>query len=246
MSDSTFPIDSGRPTTPLPADQAAALRELTGAPLPSPPTVASATVATAAGVATATAVKPGWQTSEFWLSTAAKLLGVLFASGVIGTGTVAERIAGLAAALLAQLGYTVSRGAVKAAAGALIVVMLGSAVLGQVACVSRAQVASGAAAGLNCEAPNIKALVVDVIPLAIAEIEKWISGSGSVDKAGLKADLAAITGDLPKCALDAAVAILTAPPAPAKPGAPISAAMAVDRAGLRAAYAEVRGELGWR
>lgn len=190
-------------------------------------------------------VKPGWQTSEFWLSAAAKVLGILFASGVIGTGTVWERIAGLAAALLAQLGYTVSRGMVKAAASALIIVVIGSAALSQTACISRAQVSSGAGAGLNCEAPNIKALVVDVIPLAIAELQKWISGSGAVDKTGLKADLAAITGDLPKCALDAAVAILTAPPAPAKPGAPSSAAMAVDRAGLRAAYAEVRGELGW-
>lgn len=190
-------------------------------------------------------VKPGWQTTEFWLSTAAKLLGILFAAGVIGAGTQLERIAGLAAAVLAQLGYTVSRGQVKAAASMLIAVVLGSAVMSQTACISRAQVSSGAGAALNCEAPNVKSLLADLVPLAIAQVEKWISGSGTVDTTGLKGDLSAIKSDAAKCALDAAVAILTAPASPAKPGAPSSAPMAVDRAGLRAAYAEVRGELGW-
>lgn len=61
-------------------------------------------------------VKPGWQTTEFWLSVAAKLLGILYASGAIGDGTVAARIAGLATTVLAALGYTVARAAVKVAA----------------------------------------------------------------------------------------------------------------------------------
>lgn len=235
---STTPLTSGRPTPPLTPEQSAALKELRGAAA-----LNSKPFATTSVVASTPATKPGWQTTEFWLSAAAKVLGILFASGVIGTGTVAERIAGIAAALLAQLGYTVSRSIVKAAAALVLVVAVAGVT--QTACISRAQVASGAGAGLNCEAPAIKTLVADIIPLAIAEITKWISGSGSVDAAGLKADLAAIKGDAPRCALDAAVAILTAPPAPAKPGAPSSAPMAVDRALLATSYAGIRAHLGW-
>lgn len=63
---------------------------------------------------TAVATKPGWKTTEFWLSGAATLLSMLFASGVIGTGTMADKIAGLAALALTTLGYTVSRGMAKA------------------------------------------------------------------------------------------------------------------------------------
>ena len=238
MSD-TAPV-IGRPTSPLPPDQAQALRELAGAPLPSAPAITTSVVATPDGASAATAVKPGWQTTEFWLGLAATLLSALYASGVIPTSGAAATIAGIAATVLIALGYKVSRTLIKRAAALVLIVAIGGAA--QTACISRAQVSSGAGAGLNCEAPNVKALVADLIPFAIAELQKWISGSGSVDTAGLKADLAAIKTDVPKCALDAAVAILTTP-APANPSAPLSAPMPVGN--LRAAYAQVRGELGW-
>lgn len=57
--------------------------------------------------------KPGYATTEFWLSLVANLLGAAFASGLISDGTVLARIAGLAAMVLAGLGYTVSRTMVK-------------------------------------------------------------------------------------------------------------------------------------
>ena len=63
---------------------------------------------------TPTAHKPGFRTSEFWLSLAAVLLGALFASGVLADGGTAAKIAGLAASLLGALGYTVSRTQLKA------------------------------------------------------------------------------------------------------------------------------------
>lgn len=70
--------------------------------------------------------KPGYQTTEFWLSAAAKLLGLLFASGVLGDGSIGMRIAGLAATVLAALGYTVSRSMVKMAGVFLLFGLLGS------------------------------------------------------------------------------------------------------------------------
>lgn len=58
-------------------------------------------------------VKPGFKTTEFWFTTAASILGLLFASGVLGNGTLWEQIAGIAATVLSGLGYTVSRTLVK-------------------------------------------------------------------------------------------------------------------------------------
>ena len=60
-------------------------------------------------------IKPGYKTTEFWLSTAAMLLGVVFASGVIVEGSIVAQVAGIAATVLGSLGYAVSRGAVKKA-----------------------------------------------------------------------------------------------------------------------------------
>lgn len=56
--------------------------------------------------------KPGWQTSELWLSLAATLLSFFFASGAITNSTVMA-IAGIAATVLTALGYQVSRTLVK-------------------------------------------------------------------------------------------------------------------------------------
>lgn len=55
--------------------------------------------------------KPGYKTTEFWLSTVATLIGIAYASGAIspeGTGTV-EKIVAVAASVLVSLGYTVMR-----------------------------------------------------------------------------------------------------------------------------------------
>jgi hypothetical protein len=57
--------------------------------------------------------KPGYRTTEFWLSAAAALLGTLFASGAL-TNNTALAIAGVAASILTSMGYSVSRGMAKA------------------------------------------------------------------------------------------------------------------------------------
>ena len=61
-------------------------------------------------------MKPGWKTSEFYLSLAAVLVGAVMASGVmdgLGQGHWAVRVVGLVATILGSLGYTASRGLVK-------------------------------------------------------------------------------------------------------------------------------------
>jgi hypothetical protein len=62
-----------------------------------------------------TPTKPGYKTTEFWLSTAAIVIGLLYAAGVVapeGTDALSKAIA-FGATALAALGYSVSRGLAK-------------------------------------------------------------------------------------------------------------------------------------
>ena len=59
--------------------------------------------------------KPGFKTTEFWFSTAAAVIGILFASGAIAEGSNIDKIVGMAAPVLAGMGYSISRGLSKKA-----------------------------------------------------------------------------------------------------------------------------------
>jgi hypothetical protein len=59
------------------------------------------------------AVKPGYKTTEFWLSLAACVLGAFVTSGVLPDENVSMKIAGICLAGLTTLGYTISRFVVK-------------------------------------------------------------------------------------------------------------------------------------
>lgn len=76
----------------------------------------SAVTAIAAGDLAIAPTKPGWKTSEFWLTLAAKALGSGALVGIFGDGSPAVRVGGLATIVLAQLGYTASRAWVKGGA----------------------------------------------------------------------------------------------------------------------------------
>ena len=64
-------------------------------------------------------IKPGWKSTEFILSSLVALLGIAVAGGFINLedgATTVDKVAGLIASALAALGYSLSRGKVKAAA----------------------------------------------------------------------------------------------------------------------------------
>jgi len=64
--------------------------------------------------------KPGYRTTEFWLSLLATLLGFLMASGVmetVGQESIWAKVVGGLVAALAALGYNASRSRVKAGQG---------------------------------------------------------------------------------------------------------------------------------
>lgn len=60
-------------------------------------------------------MRPGWKTSEFWLSLAAQAVSAAMASGVL-TSSPAVQAVGLAGAILTAMGYTASRASVKKSA----------------------------------------------------------------------------------------------------------------------------------
>jgi hypothetical protein len=62
--------------------------------------------------------KPGYKTTEFWLSLAATIMGFVMASGIMdGLGDThwAVKVSGAVMTILSALGYTASRAAVKQA-----------------------------------------------------------------------------------------------------------------------------------
>ena len=62
-------------------------------------------------------MKPGWKTTEFWLSLIAAVVGVLAANGNLDPSSSLAKIVGIAAVVLAAMGYTVSRGIAKKGSG---------------------------------------------------------------------------------------------------------------------------------
>ena len=58
-------------------------------------------------------IKAGWKTTEFWMSVAAALAGLLYASGVIAPESSGDNVLGLIASVLAAMGYSVARGLAK-------------------------------------------------------------------------------------------------------------------------------------
>jgi len=61
-------------------------------------------------------MKPGYKTTEFWLSALATILGLVMASGILDTQdphSWAVRIVGGLISLLASMGYTAGRSKVK-------------------------------------------------------------------------------------------------------------------------------------
>lgn len=67
-------------------------------------------------------VKPGYKTTEFWMTAAAALIGLLLASGVIPSDSGIDKALGMAAAALAAMGYTFARGMAKSGVVKLLLI----------------------------------------------------------------------------------------------------------------------------
>jgi hypothetical protein len=72
-----------------------------------------ATTELTATEATTTEVKPGWKTTEFWLSAIVTLAGLVVASGAFSDTSSVAKAVSLIVSGLATLGYTTSRTTAK-------------------------------------------------------------------------------------------------------------------------------------
>lgn len=59
--------------------------------------------------------KPGFKTTEFWLTALTLIVGLLLASGGFESDGTVLKVLGVVAAALSSCGYSVSRGLVKKA-----------------------------------------------------------------------------------------------------------------------------------
>jgi drug/metabolite transporter (DMT)-like permease len=59
--------------------------------------------------------KPGYKTSEFWLSLICIVIGALIAGDFVGAESMGGKVLAFAASAFTALGYSVSRGIVKKA-----------------------------------------------------------------------------------------------------------------------------------
>ena len=57
--------------------------------------------------------KPGWKTTEFWITMAMMVVGVLLESGILAAGSQLAVVAGVVLQLGSALGYKASRTSVK-------------------------------------------------------------------------------------------------------------------------------------
>lgn len=64
-------------------------------------------------------MKPGYKTTEFWLTLLAQMVALLMASGAFAADSPVLKVATYVAAVLAQLGYVASRAMVKNTAAKL-------------------------------------------------------------------------------------------------------------------------------
>lgn len=67
--------------------------------------------------------RPGWKTTEFWITLVLTAAGLVTASGAFGAESEVVRVAGLVLSLGASLGYKASRTAVKKASIILILIL---------------------------------------------------------------------------------------------------------------------------
>jgi len=62
-------------------------------------------------------MKPGYKTSEFWISACSNIVAALFAAGVIPTTGETAKILGVVGPVATAIGYAISRGLAKQGQG---------------------------------------------------------------------------------------------------------------------------------
>lgn len=127
----------------------------------------------------------------------------------------------------------------------LVVCLVGiGAIVAASACeTARDRAATGVGTLIDCEADNLRGAVTELVPLAKLAVLRLIDGAGKVDTNKLRDAGSKIVGDLGRCALATAIAVLTAP-APAGQSVIVQPLLVPDPGALRAAFESTRSDWG--
>ncbi len=130
----------------------------------------------------------------------AKLLGALYAFGLVGDGSTFARICGMACVVLAQLGYTVNRAMVKSAAStAAMLVFLMFGMHTMTGCGSSLSGSGFKQDTLNCAGPSMKQAIGDFGPAFETALISQVQGDGTLMKSGVEGLLGGLITDEAKC-----------------------------------------------
>jgi hypothetical protein len=211
-------------------------------------------------------MKPGYKTTEFWITIIVQLLNGLIQCGLIGAGTTLK-VVSFASAALNALVYAIARAHVKsfddvdAQAGAapsttattpeggflkfelsllLVLALLGMGAL--IGCTWLRSTGKEVAQGVvDCTKGSAADAVKQFAPLVENQLAGTVDGEGQLDKAKAKELLHGFEHELGGCVVAKAFAALLAPPKP-DPAAPKSSPLYVDGRSARAVFEELRRE----
>jgi hypothetical protein len=203
-------------------------------------------------------MKPGYLTTEFWLTILTLLLSGLIQSGLIGDGTQLVKACAFAASTLTTIAYAISRAKVKAptpipgqvleletkvtseAGFAHREIVFFIAMLGLVACSwLKSETKATAATVVDCASAQAKDLTEQLAPTFEQVLDRATGGDGKIDWPSVD-DATSRLKATAWCALENTVArLLSRVP---MPGAPQSSPLEQNPDELRAGLAELRAK----
>jgi hypothetical protein len=208
-------------------------------------------------------MKPGYKTTEFWITILVQLINGLIQCGLLGEGTTLKAVS-FASAALNALVYAISRAHVKtyddvpaatppvapsAREGGflkvelnllLIFVLLAAGVL--IGCTWLRATGKEVAHGVvDCTKGAAADAVKQFAPLVENQLAGTVGSDGTLDKAKAKDILHGFEHELGGCVAAKAFAALLTPPKP-DPAAPKSSPLYVDIGSARAVFEDLRRE----
>lgn len=157
--------------------------------------------------------KPGYKTTEFYLTIFCGLLGALWGSGLISEGSQFDKLIGFLAMALSTMGYTVSRGFAKRPPS-----QGGFADIRLLALMPIAMLALAASCGwltsetkrakdavVDCTKPDLSKLVDQFAPATERVIPDAVDGSGGIDWEPVREATKAYVGEVGGCVMASAI-----------------------------------------
>lgn len=204
--------------------------------------------------------KPGYKTTEFWITFIIQIMNALVQSGLIGDGTQLVKGLSFAAAALTAIVYAITRAQVKAAASAdapdplgpdpqrgssaidlMLLIAFGACIVGAIACGALKSETKGVAGDVvDCTTTSALSSIKQFGPTVDSVLVVATNADKTVDVDRIKDAARGFATDAARCVLADAIARALNPKAD-DPNAPKSSPLEADPVALRQAFAELAG-----